>query len=103
MSKTHSCVAAALAASLLLSACGAAAPTAAPAAATAKPAEASGPKKGGKVTMGVWQSPATLNGLLGTQTVMNDVLVSVGSVSVRPIGRRATATTECWKSTRAPS
>lgn len=57
MSKTHSYLAAALAASLLLSACGAAAPTAAPAAATAKPAEASGPKKGGKVTMGVWQSP----------------------------------------------
>ncbi len=76
MSKTHSYVAAAMAASLLLSACGAA-PTAAPAAATAKPADPNAPKKGGKITMGVWQSPATLNALLGTQTVMQDVLVFV--------------------------
>ncbi|MBP7602015.1 MAG: peptide ABC transporter substrate-binding protein [Thermoflexales bacterium] len=93
MSKTHSYLAAALAASLLLSACGAAAPTAAPAAATAKPAEASGPKKGGKVTMGVWQSPATLNGLLGTQTVMNDVLafVTEGLTNVQGDGSRIPA------------
>ncbi len=90
MSKTHSYVAAAMAASLLLSACGAAAPTAAPAAATAKPADASGPKKGGKITMGVWQSPATLNGLLGTQTVMNDVLafVTEGLTNVAGDGSR---------------
>ncbi|MEO6063548.1 MAG: peptide ABC transporter substrate-binding protein [Thermoflexales bacterium] len=89
MSKTHSYVAAAMAASLILSACGAA-PTAAPAAATAKPVEASGPKKGGKVTMGVWQSPATLNGLLGTQTVMNDVLafVTEGLTNVQGDGTR---------------
>ncbi|MBI3915110.1 MAG: peptide ABC transporter substrate-binding protein [Chloroflexi bacterium] len=72
-----------------------AAPTSAPAAtsapasaATAAPTATSGPKRGGKVTMAVWQSPVTLNGLLGTQTVMSEVLVLVveGLSKVQPDG-----------------
>lgn len=76
-----------LAITTLLSACGAAPTTAAP---TAKPAAASGPKRGGKVTMAVWQSPTLLNGLLGTQTVMNDVLAFVvdGLTNTQPDGSR---------------
>lgn len=80
-----------VAAALVVTACGgqAAAPTAAPAkpAVTAAP---EGPKQGGKVTMAVWQSPVTLNGLLGTQTVMNDVLtfITEGLTTVQPDGSR---------------
>ncbi len=60
-------------------------PTTAP---TAVPT--AGPKRGGKVTMAVWQSPITLNALLGTQTVMDEVLVFVqeGMSKVMPNGTR---------------
>ncbi|MBI5879115.1 MAG: peptide ABC transporter substrate-binding protein [Chloroflexi bacterium] len=75
-----------------LAACGTTgtpAPTSAPAAQATKPAAgatapaaaatptAVAPKKGGKITMAVWQSPVTLNPLLGTQTVMNEVNIFV--------------------------
>jgi len=66
--------------SLVLSACGGGAtPTPATPAPTqpTKTSEPAGPKKGGKVTMAVWQSPITLNALLGTQTVMDEVLIFV--------------------------
>ena len=82
-----------LAAALLaLAACGTTgtpAPTSAPAAQATNPAAgatapaaaatpaAGAPKKGGKLTFAVWQSPATLNPLLGTQTVMDEVNVFV--------------------------
>jgi len=66
---------------VVLAAC-APAPTPAPAA-----------KKGGKVTMAVWQSMITLNPLLGTQTVMDEVLVFVqeGLSKVNPDGMRVPA------------
>jgi peptide/nickel transport system substrate-binding protein len=48
---------------------------AAPAPTTAPPADA--PKRGGKITMAIWQSPTTLNPLLGSQDVMNEVLIHV--------------------------
>jgi peptide/nickel transport system substrate-binding protein len=84
--------------SLVLSACGAT-PTATPTKATAAPtavpkatntAVPAGPIKGGKVTMAVWQSPITLNQLLGTQTVMDEVhvLVVEGFTGVMPNGDR---------------
>jgi peptide/nickel transport system substrate-binding protein len=49
--------------------------TSAPAPAATKPAptQAAGPKRGGKITVALWQSPTTLNGLLGTQTVVSVV------------------------------
>lgn len=55
-----------------------------------KPTEVAGPKKGGKVTWAVWQSPATLNINLGTQTVMTDILALVqeGMSEVNPEGAR---------------
>ncbi len=61
------------------------APTAPPA-----PTATAGPKRGGKVTMAVWQSPVTLNSLLGTQTVMDEVNVFVmeGFTKVLPNGDR---------------
>jgi len=61
------------------------APTTAP---TAVPTV--GPKKGGKVTMAVWQSPITLNANLGTQTVMDEVNVFIveGFTKVMPDGAR---------------
>ncbi len=94
--------------SLILSACAPAAPTAAPAAPapkateapavkateapkpTAAPSPTAGPKRGGRVTMAVWQSPVTLNPLLGTQTVMDEVnvLVIEGFSQVMPDGSR---------------
>lgn len=68
---------------------------AAPAAAPAPPAPAAsptaaGPKRGGKVTMSLWQSPTTLNFLLGTQTAIGEVLVFVveGMTQVLPDGTR---------------
>jgi peptide/nickel transport system substrate-binding protein len=87
--------------SVVLSACPAA-PTATPAPAakapvvtaapqpTQAPTPTPGPKRGGKVTMAVWQSPVTLNSLLGTQTVMDEVLVFVveGFSKVMPDGAR---------------
>lgn len=93
-----------LIAALLVTACGAtptatpaptkppaAAPTAAPAPPTATKAPAvDAPKKGGKVTMAVWQSPVTLNSFLGTQTVMAEVVVLVveGFSKIMPDGSR---------------
>ena len=67
-------------------------PTAAPPP-TAAPTATEGPKRGGKITMAIWQSPTTLNPYLGTQTVMFEVLVSVveGLTSVQPDGTRAPA------------
>jgi len=70
---------------LLIAACAAPTPTplaAAPAAST--------PQRGGKLTMVVWQSPVTLNSLLGTQKVMYEVLnfVAEGFTEVLPDGRR---------------
>lgn len=63
--------------------------TKAPAPTTA-PSPTAGPKRGGKVTMAVWQSPVTLNPLLGTQTVMDEVLVFIveGFTKVMPDGSR---------------
>ena len=93
-------------ASIVLSACGAtptATPTTAPkpqaqpTATAAKPAAqpttapaAGTPKKGGKVTIAVWQSPVTLNWNLGTQTVMDVVLAFIldGLTKVLPDGSR---------------
>jgi peptide/nickel transport system substrate-binding protein len=53
----------------------AAAPTSVPAQPTAapKPTDANAPKKGGTLTMVVWQEPEHLNWELGTQTVLGDV------------------------------
>lgn len=89
---------------LMLGACGAnAAPVASPLPAVPTPAAGStpapaatqtaGPKRGGKLTMAVWQSPVTLNGYLGSQTVMSEVLVFVveGFTHVLPDGTREAA------------
>ena len=58
---------------------------------TAAPTATAGPKRGGKLTMAIWQSPTTLNTLLGTQTVMSEVLIYVldGMVRDQPDGSRA--------------
>jgi peptide/nickel transport system substrate-binding protein len=94
-----------LAAIFTLAACGA---SAAPAATTAPavntplavntsiPAAtqaAAAPKRGGKLTMAVWQSPVTLNLFLGSQTVMSEVLVFVveGFTHVLPDGTHEAA------------
>jgi peptide/nickel transport system substrate-binding protein len=57
---------------------------------TAAPTATAGPKRGGKVTMAVWQSPTILNPLLSSQTVMNEVLTFIveGMTSVQPDGKR---------------
>jgi peptide/nickel transport system substrate-binding protein len=57
--------------SLVLSTCAPA--PAAPQATQAPAPPASGPKKGGTLTMAVWQEPEHLNWELGTQTVMDDI------------------------------
>jgi len=92
-----------VAALFALAACGPTgtpAPTSAPAAAATKPAgaaattapaagattAAAAPKKGGKLTYAVWQSPATLNQLLGTQTVMDEVNVFVVEGMTKVLG-----------------
>jgi peptide/nickel transport system substrate-binding protein len=81
--------------SLVLSACGAPAPTQAPAAPapavkateapaakpTAAPAADTGPKKGGTLTMVVWQEPEHLNPELSTQTVVDHV----ASLTLEPL------------------
>ena len=69
------------------------APAATKPAPTAAPTQAAGPKRGGKVTWAVWQSPITLNTLLGTQTVMGDILslVQEGLSEVEPDGKRVPA------------
>ena len=63
---------------------------AAPAAATAPAAAAGTPKKGGTITMAVWQEPADLNWELASQTVMWDVnhLVQEGLSRVTEKGER---------------
>jgi len=64
------------------------APTTAP---TVVPTTAAAtPKKGGKINVAVWQSPTTLNPLLNTQTVENDILSFIveGLTSVLPDGTR---------------
>jgi len=67
-------------------------PAATPAPTTAAPAPTAtaGPKRGGKVVMGMWQSPVTLNYYLGTQTVVNEVanFVTDGLTRVLPNGIR---------------
>ncbi len=69
-----------------------AAPTSPPAAPVPPPAPSatSGPTRGGKVTMAMWQSPVTLNGMLGTQTVTGEVRVFVveGMTGVAADGAR---------------
>ncbi|MBI5301553.1 MAG: peptide ABC transporter substrate-binding protein [Chloroflexi bacterium] len=64
-----------------------------PAPTTVPTPAAPAPKRGGKVTMAVWQSPITLNTLLGTQTVMDEVLVFLqeGLSKVEPDGKRVPA------------
>ena len=70
--KLGTCLSVVVVLALILSACGpAATPTPAP---TPTP---KGPTRGGKITMAVWQSPITLNANLGTQTVMDEVLVFI--------------------------
>jgi peptide/nickel transport system substrate-binding protein len=58
---------------------------------TAAPTAAAGPKRGGKITLAIWQSPTTLNPLLGTQTVMNEALIYIldGMLRDQPDGSRA--------------
>ncbi|MBM3135755.1 MAG: peptide ABC transporter substrate-binding protein [Chloroflexi bacterium] len=83
--KLGTCLSVVVVLALILSACGpAATPTPAP---TPTP---KGPTRGGKVTMAVWQSPITLNANLGTQTVMDEVLVFIveGFSKVMPDGAR---------------
>jgi len=67
---------------IALSACGGAATpapaqppaaTSAPAQPTQAPTQPAGPKRGGTITMVVWQEPEHLNWELGTQTVMDDI------------------------------
>jgi len=79
--------------SLALSACAAPAPTQAPAAkapaapatqapaATKAPVADAGPKKGGTITMVVWQEPEHLNPELSTQTVVDHV----SSLALEPL------------------
>jgi peptide/nickel transport system substrate-binding protein len=90
---------------LIVVACSPAATTAPPAATTAPApsvgqtpaaqvppptAVPAGPKRGGKVTFAMWQSPVTLNPLLGSQTVTFEVLqfVMEGMTEVLPDGTR---------------
>ena len=85
-------VLASLAVLVLLAACAAPAqpPAATPVPAPTKPA-ADAPKRGGKITLAIWQSPTTLNAFIGTQTVMNEVLIYVidGMLREQPDGARA--------------
>jgi peptide/nickel transport system substrate-binding protein len=69
----------------------AAAPTAAPATSAAPAAtatSANAPKRGGKVVIALWQSPATLNGFLNTGQPMEETLVFVveGLLQTMPDG-----------------
>lgn len=65
-------------------------PTTAPSP-TIAPTATAGPKRGGKITLAIWQSPTILNPFLGAQTVMNEVLIYVieGLTRVQPDGSRA--------------
>src|SRR5512135_3635421 len=69
--RTHSLLSVVVLLSFMLTAC--ATPPAAPQP-TAAPAQSSGPKKGGTLTLAVWQEPEHLNWALGTQTVLDDVI-----------------------------
>jgi len=62
------------------------APTAVPP--TAAPTSSAAPKRGGKVTIALWQSPATLNGFLNTGQPMEETLVFVveGLLQTMPDG-----------------
>ena len=77
--------------SLILSACGQA-PAAPPptAQATAVPTQPAGPKKGGTLTMSVWQEPEHLNPELSTMTVVEQVsaMVLEGLTAVNDKGER---------------
>jgi len=66
------------------------APTATKPPPTAAPTPTTGPKRGGKITMAVWQSPVTLHPFIGTQTVMNEVNIFTleGMSKVLPDGNR---------------
>lgn len=97
--KLFSVISLAVVGMLVLSACGGAAtPTQAPAkpAATTAPAqptkapEPAGPKKGGTLTMAVWQEPEHLNPELSTQTVVDHVssLALEGLTAVNDKGER---------------
>src|SRR5574341_223735 len=75
-----------------------AAPTPAPAPTSGAPqppapaatATSAGPRRGGRVTMAMWQSPTTLNGMLNTQTVITEVrdFFAEGLTTVIPDGTR---------------
>ncbi len=69
------------------------APTPAPTSAAPQPpapTAAAGPKRGGKVVMAMWQSPTTLNNLLNSQTVIQEVrqFVAEGLTKSLPDGTR---------------
>ncbi|CAG0947229.1 Oligopeptide-binding protein AppA [Anaerolineae bacterium] len=66
-------------------------PTKPPAPTTAPTVAANAPKRGGKITIALWQSPTTLSTFLGAQTVMNEVLIYVveGLTREQPDGSRA--------------
>lgn len=69
---------------LILPACATPIPTA-----ISQPTQVS-PKRGGSVTIAVWQSPTTLNNFLGAQNVMNDIITLVieGMTRIQPDGTR---------------
>jgi len=73
--------------SLVLSAC---APAPAAPQATQAPAQPAGPKKGGTVTMAVWQEPEHLNPELSTMTVVDHVssMILEGLTAVNEKGER---------------
>ncbi len=83
--------------SLALIAIGCASPAPAPAPTSAAPqppalaaTTAAGPKRGGRVVVALWQSPVTLNGLIGNQTVTGvvDNFIIEGMTQVRGDGTR---------------
>ncbi len=67
-----------------------ASPTATRVVPTAIPTSAAAPKRGGRLTMVMSQSPVTLNFMLGTQVVMDEVLIYVveGMTRLQPDGSR---------------
>jgi len=64
------------------------APATIPPAPTAAPTSAAAPKRGGKVVIALWQSPATLNGFLNTGQPMEETLVFIveGLLQTMPDG-----------------
>src|SRR5512137_1297026 len=63
-------------------------PPTVPPAPTAAPTSANTPKRGGRITIALWQSPATLNGFLNTGQPMEETLVFVveGLLQTMPDG-----------------